>query len=215
MSDTLRIRYASLTSVSAILAFAAVQGAIVNYDPAHPEKFALANGQRGYRLERDVVAALDLKDLIFKDQLFRPDLVNSAVSARKTIEEEVEGAALLHLTALTPAGWVTATAKALGAAVTPTVANGRVYVCTTAGTTGATEPVWPVVAGGTVTDGTAVFTEAGGAISNATPAETPLTTYGGKLRVAAPGDEIYGILRAQLTPVVTGNTVRVLVEVMQ
>ena len=38
--------------------------------------------------------------------------------------------------------------------------NGHLYQCTTAGTTGSTQPAWPV-SGGTVTDGTAVWTDLG------------------------------------------------------
>lgn len=41
----------------------------------------------------------------------------------------------------------------------PAVKNGRMYKCTTAGTTGASEPTWPTTSGATVADGTAVWTE--------------------------------------------------------
>lgn len=44
--------------------------------------------------------------------------------------------------------------------VIPNTANGRIYRCTTSGTSAASEPVFPVTNGGTVTDGTAVWTEA-------------------------------------------------------
>jgi hypothetical protein len=40
----------------------------------------------------------------------------------------------------------------------PTVANGFRYECTTPGSVGSTEPAWPAVVGGTVTDGTVVWT---------------------------------------------------------
>ena len=49
-------------------------------------------------------------------------------------------------------------AVSLGAVVRPATRNGFVYEVTTAGTTGAAEPVWPTTAGTTVTSGTAVFT---------------------------------------------------------
>lgn len=42
----------------------------------------------------------------------------------------------------------------------PTVPNNHYYKCTTAGTSGGTEPIWPTT-GGTVTDGTAVWTDMG------------------------------------------------------
>lgn len=44
-----------------------------------------------------------------------------------------------------------------GQAVYPTVRNGLMAVVTTGGTTDVTEPTWPTVVGGTVTDGTAQY----------------------------------------------------------
>ena len=52
----------------------------------------------------------------------------------------------------------TATIQRQGATVTPITKNGRKYICTTAGTAGATEPTWPTTIGSTVDDGTAVWT---------------------------------------------------------
>jgi hypothetical protein len=43
----------------------------------------------------------------------------------------------------------------------PTTPNGHLYKCTTAGTTGSTEPTWPTGPGATVTDGGVVWTEVG------------------------------------------------------
>lgn len=57
--------------------------------------------------------------------------------------------------------WKPATAYALDAIVVPPVPNGRKYKCTTAGISGAAAPVWPVVAGGVIADGTAAWTEDG------------------------------------------------------
>lgn len=54
--------------------------------------------------------------------------------------------------------WPANTAQVLTTNCTPSVANGFFYRCTTAGTTGTTEPVWPTTAGATVTDGTVVWT---------------------------------------------------------
>ena len=42
---------------------------------------------------------------------------------------------------------------AVGQYVRPTIPNGYVYLCATAGASGAAEPVWPVTAEATVTDG--------------------------------------------------------------
>lgn len=54
--------------------------------------------------------------------------------------------------------WAATTAYTVGARVVPTVSNGFVYDCTTAGTTSGTQPVWPLTIGTTVTDGTVVWT---------------------------------------------------------
>lgn len=48
----------------------------------------------------------------------------------------------------------------VGDTIIPATPNGRLYRCTTAGTTGASEPTWPTTDNGTVADGTAVWTEA-------------------------------------------------------
>lgn len=59
--------------------------------------------------------------------------------------------------------WHSGIAYALGATVVPAPRNGSVYVVTTAGTSGATQPTWPMGAGATVTDGTVVWTRQGAA----------------------------------------------------
>lgn len=55
--------------------------------------------------------------------------------------------------------WLASTAVASGAWVRPTTpVKDFLFEVTTAGTTGSSEPSWPTTAGGTKTDGTAVFT---------------------------------------------------------
>ena len=57
--------------------------------------------------------------------------------------------------------WAGTTGNILGDIVAPTAsANiaGLYFICTTAGTTAGVEPTWPTTEGGTVTDGTAVWT---------------------------------------------------------
>lgn len=54
--------------------------------------------------------------------------------------------------------WITITAYAENDQVMPVTENGLVYYASTAGTTGANEPTWPLEIGGTVTDGTVVWT---------------------------------------------------------
>jgi hypothetical protein len=54
--------------------------------------------------------------------------------------------------------WAPSTAYTLNTLRVPSERTGFVYRVTTAGTTGAGEPSWPLVIGQTVTDGTAVWT---------------------------------------------------------
>lgn len=55
--------------------------------------------------------------------------------------------------------WVTLTAYSVGDSVEPTTPNTRRYECTTAGTTGGSEPTFPTGGlGSTVSDGTVVWT---------------------------------------------------------
>jgi len=57
-----------------------------------------------------------------------------------------------------PSAWVASVAYTSGQYIRPSTANTYNYECTTAGTSGATEPVWNTTLGGTTTDGTAVWT---------------------------------------------------------
>ena len=63
--------------------------------------------------------------------------------------------------------WAALTAYTEGQFRAPTLAltNGYFYLCTTAGTSGAAEPTWPVTYNGTVADGTVVWTEIGSSIA--------------------------------------------------
>lgn len=54
--------------------------------------------------------------------------------------------------------WQATTAYALGAYVQPVPQTGLYYQCTTAGTTGASQPNWGTTTGGTTTDGSVVWT---------------------------------------------------------
>jgi len=54
---------------------------------------------------------------------------------------------------------VRSTPVSVGDTVIPATPNGHIYRCTTSGTTGSSEPTWPTSNNGTVTDGTAVWTE--------------------------------------------------------
>ena len=59
------------------------------------------------------------------------------------------------------AAWTSSTVTALNQFRRPTVSNGRKYYASVGGTTGATEPTWPLTVAGTVTDGTVTWTEHG------------------------------------------------------
>ena len=64
-----------------------------------------------------------------------------------------------YFEAVNPEAWAAETAHALADTARPAVdRNGFTYRCTTAGTSGTSEPVWPLTAGETVTDGTVVWT---------------------------------------------------------
>jgi len=56
--------------------------------------------------------------------------------------------------------WVADTAYSLRDEIIPTTANGYVYICTTAGTSGSSEPTWATGIGDTIVDGTVVWTVA-------------------------------------------------------
>jgi hypothetical protein len=72
----------------------------------------------------------------------------------------VSGRATL-MTAKAAIAWATTpgatTAVTQGTICHPDTANGYVYICTVAGTTGSAAPTWPTVLGTTVTDGTATW----------------------------------------------------------
>ena len=61
--------------------------------------------------------------------------------------------------------WAASTGYLYGAVVRPATANGYLYLCSTAGTSGSSAPTWPTVQGETVADGTAVWTCLGESIT--------------------------------------------------
>jgi hypothetical protein len=77
--------------------------------------------------------------------------------------EVVDALALEFRGSLFSSKWAATTAYTAGQFIAPTNAraNGYFYLCTTSGTSGATEPTWPTTYNGTVTDGTVVWTEIG------------------------------------------------------
>lgn len=65
------------------------------------------------------------------------------------------------LSDITEDAWVASTSYSLDDVVIPTTPNGHKYKCTTAGTSDSSEPTWPTGSGGTVGDGSVVWTEIG------------------------------------------------------
>lgn len=59
------------------------------------------------------------------------------------------------------AAWTASTAYAVGFNARPVTSNGLKYICTTAGTSGVSQPTWPTTIGATVVDGTVTWTCAG------------------------------------------------------
>lgn len=93
-------------------------------------------------------------------QVFGPYYIGSATSGRTL--EATSNPGVDNIT-ITPtdglADWAATTAYSLGDRVEPTTPNGLLYECTTAGTSGGSEPTFPTGAiGDTVVDGTVVWT---------------------------------------------------------
>ena len=101
--------------------------------------------------------------------------------------------------------WLASTAYTVGQYAVPTTSNGRLYRVTTAGTSGATQPTWPTTAGGTVTDGTVVWTEQTTALVGGTnPTEVTATGYG-RATLAASLGGLAGSQGAASTTASTGQ----------
>jgi len=89
---------------------------------------------------------------------WRYQIRNSQTSS-DTYYNDVSGAATL-VTGRTESDWAASTSYSVGDIVKPTSGNetGFCYICSTAGTSGASEPTWPTTRGTTVADNTVVWT---------------------------------------------------------
>ncbi len=103
------------------------------------------------------------------------------------------------------------TAVTVGQTTVPAAPNGRMYRCSTAGTTGASEPTWGPVNTGTTTDGTAVWTEMSddletySAVVSGAEVSTSGTAYA-RASVAASLTNFAGTQGAGTTTASSGNT---------
>ncbi len=85
----------------------------------------------------------------------------SRVAAYNLAVSQIEAIKSAHFG--TAVAWAASTAYNVGDEVRPNVPNGHIYRCTPqAGTSGATEPDWPIVNEATVTDGGVTWQESGG-----------------------------------------------------
>ena len=71
------------------------------------------------------------------------------------------GKAVHNTTTTKPSDWAASTAYTKGTRISPTSANGRMYICSTAGTSTASEPTWPTGVDETVADGTVTWMHRG------------------------------------------------------
>jgi hypothetical protein len=85
--------------------------------------------------------------------------LGSLASSRALLASSNPGVDNIILTPIdTSALWTASTAYVIGNIVRPTSANGFVYKCTTAGTTSAAQPTWPITGiGTTVVDGSVIW----------------------------------------------------------
>lgn len=82
-----------------------------------------------------------------------------------------------------PPSWTASTAFSVGSTTVPVPANGYIYECTTAGTTGSSQPTWPITTGATVTDGSVVWTCEGAVSYAVTPTPGSAAAYLGTQQI--------------------------------
>ena len=88
-----------------------------------------------------------------------------------------------------PADWAASTAYTVGQSISPTVANGHIYQCTAAGTSGATSPsTWPTD-GSTFTDGGVTWQDMG----TQTTINTTTLTFDSSGKLTSPSGNVTGI----------------------
>jgi hypothetical protein len=92
------------------------------------------------------------------DSLGETDLANASSKIGKDFSKAIGTTGTTkHRKSLGAPVWAASTAYTVGQAVVPSTGNGFVYVCDTAGTSGASAPVWALTEGNVVNDGSVVW----------------------------------------------------------
>ncbi len=98
------------------------------------------------------VTVNDTNPIVWQSFVKKANLIVSLATAT--------GRVSTHPVFFTPS-WAPTTSYVVGTTVQPPSANIYAYVCTAAGTSGSAPPTWPTTPGGTVGDGTVVWTQSG------------------------------------------------------
>jgi hypothetical protein len=105
-----------------------------------------------------VVPALFLGYNVLRSITAHTLAVNTLVDAYVFCEHSVSSIAALYYN---PPIWATSLSQFAGDLAVPTQENDHIYRCSTAGTSGLSEPTWPTSPGATVSDGSVQWTECG------------------------------------------------------
>ncbi len=110
--------------------------------------FSRQGGIRGFTLLELVLSLIIASVLgtfiytVFSSRLLRPDLPTERIQSTLALQNAMERMSAAHEAFLV---WQPETDYPLGAYVFPTCRTGKMYECTTAGTTGTNEPAWAAV----------------------------------------------------------------------
>ena len=93
---------------------------------------------------------------------FKSDITNEVVGTNYVATgQALASKTAAYLSATTAPAWAAATAYVVGDVVRKVAANGHVYRCIVAGTSGGGEPAWPTTPGVTIVDNTVTWAESG------------------------------------------------------
>lgn len=161
----------------------------VSGDGLLQKEFTQAVNSDGLLNKIDIPKTVNSDGLLNKIDIARTLLIDAILAMGTNIDallQKLNIIKTLGIDALLIKGWQASTAYSLGDKVNPAATNGYYYKCTTAGTSGGTEPTWPTANGGTVSDGTVVWTGYQEQVFNNTGIYSD-PTYGRLLRVTHAG----------------------------